>query len=190
MFSSRRRARRKASRPRPKRPPRGAKKSSAPVTRSPFTATILSPACTPASPAGQHAPPSEAISASADTTTPSHRSDIATASPTGTSASPGSAASAALVSASSAASRANTCFIFLIGLPPLSFPCFCMFRAASSFFAAAYSVCLSRRKRTAKNLSSVSIDCFTFSVFYYGILPFFLSCLPKFFHREEMSCRF
>ena len=95
---------------------------------------------------------------------------------TGTSASPGSAASTAVVSASSAASRANTYFIFLIGLPPLSFPCFCMFRAASSFFAAAYSVCLSRRKRTAKNLSSVSIDCFTFSVF--TMVSFRFSLMP------------
>ena len=93
----------------------------------------------------------------ADALWQSHRSDIATASPTGTSASPGSAASAAVVSVSTAASRANTSFIFLIGLPPLSFPCLCMFRAANGFFAAAYSVCLSRRKRTARNLSSVSM---------------------------------
>ena len=189
MFSSRRRARRRASRPRQKRPPRR-RKSSAPVTRSPFTATILSPACTPASPAGQHVPPSEAISASADTTTPSHRSDIATASPTGTSASPGSAASAAVVSASSAASRANTYFIFLIGLPPLSFPCFCMFRAASSFFCGGvFSMSVEKEKEPRKicPLFPSTVSHFLFLLWYPSV---FLSCLPKFFHREEMSCRF
>ena len=85
---------------------------------SPLRAVITSPGQIPASRAGQTEPSSVSTSAKPETTTPRQRSEMPTASPTGTSISPAARTGTAVSEATSAASSAVVFIVFVF------IPCF------------------------------------------------------------------